>query len=265
MNNKEIDLNKKIEDLSNTWEKLCVNQAIISIAIQYKKSQEIVEQKEENENISLSYGIKLINKKVLENLNKYHEVAEELNELLTRYKDNLLDLSEYYDNHIVANYVKILEEELKQCKMYKEIYYLQEDAKIASEKADNSDDEIREKIYNIEDEINKSETRVRKLKPTIKKRIQAKEEVVVKAIESEEQEIRKESIRGPRIINKATRFFMGRINPYKAIHKNVFSNLKNRIEKYENSEEKKATSRINDKYTEEKIIQTINKITKNKD
>ena len=71
MDNKEIDENKKIEDLSNAWQKLCVNQAIISVAIQYKKSQEIINQKEENENSSLSYGIQLINKKVLENLDKY--------------------------------------------------------------------------------------------------------------------------------------------------------------------------------------------------
>ena len=52
----------------------------------------IQNQKEENENSSLSYGIQLINKKVLENLDKYREVGEELNDLLKNYKDFLLIL-----------------------------------------------------------------------------------------------------------------------------------------------------------------------------
>ena len=262
MDNKEIDENKKIEDLSNAWQKLCVNQAIISVAIQYKKSQEIINQKEENENSSLSYGIQLINKKVLENLDKYREVGEELNDLLKNYKDDLTEIGEYHDTQIALGYVKVMEEEIKQCKLYKKIYYLKQEEKVAIEKADNSDDEIKEKICNIEDEINKSELRVRRIKPTIRKRVQDKETDVFRALESEEQEVSKEPIKGPRVFNKATRFFMGRINPYKTIKKNVFNNLRNRIEKYENSEERKNIKRVNEKYKEENIIETIAETTK---
>lgn len=262
MDDKEIKVNNKIEELSSAWEKLCINQAIISVAIQYKKSQEIINQKEENESTSLSYGIKLVNKKVFENLDKYQEIEQELKNLLDSYKSDLIEISEYHDTQIAAGFVKVLEEEIKQCRMYKEIYYLQQEEISAIEKADNSDDEIREKICNIEDELNKSELKIRRLKPTLRKRAKEKEEELFRALEAEEQEIRKDPIKGPRIFNKATRFFMGKINPYKTIQKNVFNNLKNRIDKYENSEERKNVKKANAKYKEASIIKTINEITK---
>ena len=149
MDKKEIKENKKIENLSGAWKKLCVNQAIISIAIQFKKSQEIVVQKVENENSSLSYGIKLINKKVFEKLDKYKEVEDEFTGLLNRYRMALVEISEHHDTQIALAYTKVLEEELKQCDMYKKTVYLQAEEQVAIGKADNSDDEIRERICNI--------------------------------------------------------------------------------------------------------------------
>ena len=262
MDNKETKIESKIEELSNAWERLSINQAIISVAIQYKKSQEIISQKQESESASLSYGIKSINKKVFENMTKYQEVERELKSLLDRYSSDLLEISEYHDTQIASAYVKVLEEEIKQCRKNKEIFYLEKEEQVAIEKADNSDDEIREKIYNIEDELNKSELKIRRLKPTIRKRIIDKETELFKALESEEQEIKKDPIKGPRIFNKATKFFMGKINPYKMIQKNVFNNLRNRIDKYENSEDRKNIKKANEKYKEENIIQTINKVSK---
>ena len=50
MENKEIIENQKLANLSKQFEKLAKDQAIISAAIQYKKSQEIIDQKLKNEN-----------------------------------------------------------------------------------------------------------------------------------------------------------------------------------------------------------------------
>lgn len=262
MDIKEVKENRKMEELSNAWQKLCKDQAIISAAVQYKKSQEIIVQKTENELTSLSYGIKLINKKVFENLNKYHEVEDEMNTLIEKYKNNLVEFGEYYDTQIASGYIKVLEEEIKQCKMYKQIYLLHEEEKTAIEKVDNSDDDIREKICNIEDEVSKSELKIRRLKPSIRKKVLEKETEMYKLLESKQQEIQKTTVKGPRIINKATRFFFGKINPYKMIQRNVFSNLKNRLDIYENSEERKNASKVNDKYKEGSILETIDEITK---
>ena len=261
----EVNEKQKIEELSSAWEKLCRDQAIISAAVQYKKSQEIINEKTENESSSLSYGIMLVNKKVLDNLEKYKDVENEMNTLLENYKKNLIECSEYHDTHIAMGYVKVLVEEIKQCRLYKQIYYLQEDEKIAIEKVDNSDDIIREKICNIEDEISSSELKIRRLKPSIRKKILDKENEMFKVMESEHQEIQKDTIKGPRIFNRATRFFLGKINPYKMIQKNVFNNLKNRIELYENSEERNTIKKANEKYKEESIIKTIDEITKKTD
>lgn len=261
MSKNEIKENKKIEDLTNAWEKLLKDQAIISAAIQYKKSQETINQKIENENAAISYGIKAINKKVIENMTKYTEVDNELKTLLDQYKNNLDELSQYHDTQIVMGYAKIYEEELKQCRMYKEIFYLQEEETNAKKKVDNSDDEIREKICDIEDEISKSDLKIRRLRPTLRKKIITKEQELMSAMESEEKEVQKETIKGPRIFNKATKFFLGKINPTKIIQKNVFNGLKNRIEKFNEMASEKSIKKSNEKYKEENIVETINKIT----
>ena len=261
MNSEKNNENNRIDELLDVWKKHCINQAIISIAILYKKSQEIISQKEEKEISSISYGIKMINKKVIENFEKYHEIENEYNELFSTYRKCLIELSQYHDTQIASYYLKILEEEIKQYKWFNEIYKLMQEELIAKEKADNSDDEIREKICDIEDEIGKSELKIRRLRPTIRKKIQDKSDELYKAIESEAQELRKEPIKGPRIINKATKFFMGRLSPYKTIKKNVFNNLRNRIETFENSENKKTVKKANEKYLEDNIIDLITQIT----
>lgn len=258
MSENEIKENKKIEELTSAWEKLLKDQAIISAAIQYKKSQETINQKIENENAAISYGIKIINKKVIENMNKYTEVENEFTSLIEQYKNNLYGLCQYHDTQIVMEYTKIFEEELKQCRMYKEIFYLQEEENSAKKKLDNSDDEIREKICNIEDEISKSKLKVRRIRPTLRKKILTKEQELISAMESEEKEIQKETIKGPRIFNKATKFFLGKINPTKLIQKNVFNGLKNRIDKFNETEN--TVKKANEKYKEENILETINKI-----
>lgn len=258
MSENEIKENKKIEELTSAWKKLLKDQAIISAAIQYKKSQETINQKIENENAAISYGIKIINKKVIENMNKYTEVENEFTSLIEQYKNNLYGLCQYHDTQIVMGYTKIFEEELNQCRMYKEIFYLQEEENSAKKKLDNSDDEIREKICNIEDEISKSELKVRRIRPTLRKKILTKEQELISAMESEEKEIQKETIKGPRIFNKATKFFLGKINPTKLIQKNVFNGLKNRIDKFNETEN--TVKKANEKYKEENILETINKI-----
>ena len=54
---------------------------------------------------------------------------------------------------------------------------------------------------------------------------------------------------------------MGRLSPYKTIKKNVFNNLRNRIETFENSENKKTVKKANEKYLEDNIIDLITQIT----
>lgn len=248
-----------IEELISKMKKVAKNYAIASSATQYKKSQELILKKVSNENAAISYGISLINKKVIENLEKYSDIEKELNELIQKYKNNLEELAKYYDAQIASSYIKMYEEELKQINLQREIYYLVQDEKKARTKADNSDDEIREKICNLEDEVSKIETKIRRMKPNIKKKIMEKEEQINKAIESKDSSIQKDKIKGPKVFAKAAKFFIGKIKPYKLIEKNVFSNLKNRLEIYENEE--KQSKKVNEKYLEENIIQTINEIT----
>ena len=123
MENKEIIENQKLANLSKQFEKLAKDQAIISAAIQYKKSQEIIDQKLKNENAAISYGIKRINKKVIENLNKYEEVEKEYQEIIEKYKSDLEELAKYHDTQIALGYAKILEEELKQKDIYIQLYH----------------------------------------------------------------------------------------------------------------------------------------------
>lgn len=251
--------NESIETIIANMKKIAKDYLIVSSAIQYKKSQEIILKKISNENAAISYGISLINRKVIENPEKYSDIEKEIKELMKQYQNNIEELANYYDTQILLSFIKIYEEELKQINLQQEIYYLMQDEKIAKTKVDNSDDEIREKICNLEDEVSKIEIKIRRMKPNVKKKIIEKEEELAKAIETKENAIQKEKIKGPKVFSKAAKFFMGKIKPHKLIEKNVFSNLKNRLELYENEEKPK--KKINEKYLEENIIQTINEIT----
>ncbi len=258
--NKKTNNDNKIEMLEKNWLDLSYQSAIISSAIQYKKSQEAIAHKAENEENSLIYGINSINKKVLENKKKYSNIDEEYNVIMSHYNKNLEELADYHDSLIVHGYSKILEEEKKQMNMYKNIYSLLEEEKEAKKKLDNSDDEIREEICELEDKISDSELKVRRLRPTVKKKIIEKEDRIGKAMEAKEQEIQVKSIRGPRLFANAKRVFMGKINPQKMIEKNVFSKLKNRINEYDQNDKKKVR-KANSKYTQENIIDTLKSIT----
>lgn len=252
---------KKFDELADTWKELSYSAAVISAAIEYSKSKEIIEKKVENQNVAITYGINSINKKVLENIQKYNNVENEFKDLMNRFEENLIKLTNYHDSNIVQGYIKVVEEEKKQIEMYKEIYQLLKEEDVAREKADNSDDEIREKICDIEDELAKSELKVRRLKPTIKKKSEEKIKSVEVAMETEEQEIQRE-IKGPRAFSKATKFFFGKINPYKMIQKNVFFNVRNRIERFEQGKNIKKT---NEKYLSDNIIKTLNDVSNNID
>lgn len=252
---------KEFDDLLDKWKELSYSAALISAAIEYSKSKESIAKKVENENVAITYGINSINKKVLENPQKYNNVENEFKELMERFEDNLVKLTNYHDSNIVQGYIKIVEEEKKQMEMYKQVYQLLKEEDVAREKADNSDDEIREKICDIEDELAKSELKVRRLKPTIKKKGEEKEKSVGVAMETEAQELQRD-IKGPRAFSKATKFFFGKINPYKMIQKNVFSNVQSRIEKYE---QEKNVKRINEKYLSDNLIKTINEAINNED
>ena len=110
----------------------------------------------------------------------------------------------------------------------------------------------------MEEEIAKSEQKIRRTKTTIKKRILQKEDELTSLFETREKGIQKESIKGPKIFNKATRFFLGKLNPTKQIQRNVFNNLKKRIDEYEKN---KIEIKIKDEYAEENIAKTLEKIT----
>lgn len=250
---------KKFDETINRWKELSYNHTIISSAIQYKKSKEMISKKVDNENIAITYGINTINKKVLENPQKYTHIENEFKEIMNRYEQNLIELANYHDSTIAQGYIKILEEEKNQIEMYTKIYNLIKEENDAKRKVDNSDDEIREEICNIEDELSKSELKLRRLKPTIRKKVEEKERDIMSAMESIHQEIQRE-VKGPKVFTKATKFFLGKFSPHKMIEKNVFSNVKNRIEKYEN-EKKINPKKINSKYLEEEITETIKQLT----
>ena len=62
---------KEFDDLLDKWKELSYSAALISAAIEYSKSKESIAKKVENENVAITYGINSINKKVLENPQKY--------------------------------------------------------------------------------------------------------------------------------------------------------------------------------------------------
>ena len=258
---KDTKNDNKIEMLEKNWLDLSYQSAIISSAIQYKKSQEAIAHKAENEENSMKFGINSINKKVLENKKKYAIIDEEYNKIMDHYNVNLEELANYHDSMIIHGYTKILAEEKKQMEMYKHIFYLLKEEKEAKKKLDNSDDEIREEICNLEDKITDSEVKIRRLRPTVRKKIAEKEEQIGKAMEAKEQEIQIKTVKGPRVFANAKKIFLGKISPQKMIEKNVFSKVRTRINEYDETDKKKVR-RPNEKYIPDNIIETLQDITK---
>ena len=235
--------------------------AIVSSVYQFKRTEEKVEDKTSNEENVLIYGINEINSKVLTNTKKYESITGEKDSLLEEYKNLLSKKGGNYDGIILHGHMKLFDEELNQIKMFKEIYELKKEESLARSKADNSDDEIAEIIYDKEEEISKSESKIRRIKNTINAKIKEKDLSMQNAMESEEKSIQKE-VKGPRIFSGAKKFFLGRINPKKMIEKDVFSGFRNRIEEYKESEISKI--RQNEKYTESNLLKLATDIENKK-
>ena len=207
------------------------------------------------------YGINDINSKVLENKKKFEDIEESKNEILGKYKDALSDIGTNYDNIITMGYIKLLEEDLVQLEKYREIYKLKGKEIKAKAKLDNSDDEVAEVIYEKEDEISKSEAKARRLKTTVNAKIKEKQKELMDAMESEEKEIQTK-IKGPRFLKGAKKFFFGKINPRKMIENNVFSEIRQRIEKFDEEELKKL--KRSKKYNEENLIESVEMLIEEK-
>lgn len=253
--NRENLLNDKINKLMKKMLELLKVNSISLSALQIKNTESIIHEKLQNESNSIEYGINSINKNVLKNEKKYSNIFSDKENILEDYKALLYSASKYYDNAIFNEIIKILKEELQQLEQNKKLMILKDKESIAKEKADNSDDEIAEEIYSLEEDISKSETKVRRTKTLLNNKIKEKERALYLAIESKDKEIQRE-IKGPKVIKNATRFFMGKLNPAKMIEKNVFSGVKKRIEEFRVESEDIRTKKI--KYSEENIISTIN-------
>ena len=258
---KKSEINERNENLLLEWKELSKKQAIAYAVLQYRKSQELINQKFEKEEQSIICGIKSINKKVIEHINKYEEIKKELEEIKKRYIQNLADLAEFYDTQIVGSYIKILEEELKQKERYEKIYFLKQEETKAKKKVDNSDDEVREEICLIEDEINKGEAKVRRNRTLNKKKIQEKEVAILEAMEKSGTMVKKPDISGPKIFDKASKFFWGKINPTKIIKNNLLKDINMRLDEFDNQKDCIVIKSINQKYKKENIFATIEKIT----
>lgn len=87
------DKEKKFIELKDNIKKILQDKTKVSSAIQYNKSREIILRKISNENAAITYGISLINKKVIENLEKYSEVENELKDLMEKYEKYLIELA----------------------------------------------------------------------------------------------------------------------------------------------------------------------------
>ncbi len=263
MENEKSNNNNEFNSLIAKYEELSKTVSIIYSAIQYKRSENIIISKVENEKNAITFGINSVNRKVLENIKKYNQIENRLNEIMERYESNLRQLAELCDADIISNHLKILEEEKKNISLMKQIDELILEENKAKSKVDNSDDEIREKICNLQDEITKNETKISRIKMNVKRKAEEKELTIGKAMESKDQQLQR-NIKGPRVFSKATRFFLGRINPCKTIEKNVFSEIINRIECYENEEKKKIKEK-DKKYLKADIVNTINEIMNTKE
>ncbi len=254
---KEEQMDQKFNKLLKKMLDLLKVNAISVSALQLKNTEAIISEKLENEKNAIEYGMNSINKNVLKNQKKYSNILEKESDLLDRYKKLITDVAKYYDNNILMENIKILNEELFQLEQNKKLTVLKEKEAKAREKLDNSDDVIAEEAYDVEEEISKSQVKVKRLKTSLKNKIKEKETALFSAVETKEKELQKE-IKGPRVIKNATRFFMGKINPYKMIEKNVFKSLENRLNEYE--EEIKSILKKKIKYSDENIVSTINEL-----
>lgn len=247
---KDKEFNKLIKDMLS----LSKVSAIISSAYQYKITENTVESKTSNEENVIIYGINDINPKVMNNKKKFETINQSKNDLLENYKTSLEKLGKNYDNIITMGYIKLLDEELEQLEKYIDIYNLKKQENKAKEKLDNSDDQIAEEIYKIEDELEKSESRTRRIKTTINAKIKEKKELLMNAMESSEKQMQT-AIKGTHIFKGAKKFFIGKLNPQKAIEKNVFSTIRERIEKFNN--EDLVTMKKSTKYTKANLIASV--------
>lgn len=261
IDNVRKEKNKKFDKLVNEALLISKLSAIISSAYQYKNTQNIIESKTFNTENVIVYGINNINSKVLTNTKKFEDINNSKNELIEKYKLSLESLGTNYDNILTMEYIKLLEDELEQIEKSTEIYKLREEEISAKAKADNSDDEIAEEIYKKEDELAKSEAKSRRLKTTINAKIKEKHNSLINAMESEEKEIQTK-IKGPQIFRGAKKFFFGKINPRKMIENNVFSDIRERIEKFNN--EDLADLKKSKKYNKENLIMSIDEILEEK-
>jgi len=72
--NKEENFIKLLNDIKKTLK----DQTKVSATMQYSKSREMILNKISNENAAITYGISLINKKVIENLEKYDIICRQI-------------------------------------------------------------------------------------------------------------------------------------------------------------------------------------------
>lgn len=247
---KDKEFNKLINDMLS----LSKVSAIISSAYQYKTTEDTIASKTSNEENVIIFGINDINPKVMNNKKKFEIINQSKNDLLENYKDSLEKLGKNYDNIITMGYIKLLDEELEQIEKYTDIYKLRKKENRAKAKLDNSDDEIAEEIYKIEDELSKSESRARRIKTTINAKIKEKQNLLINAMESPEKQMQT-TIKGTHIFKGAKKFFFGKLNPQKAIEKNVFSTIRERIEKFNN--EDLAAMKKSTKYTKDNLIDSV--------
>ena len=248
---KSKNKDQKFESMINDMVSLSKLYAIISSVYQYKRTEEKIADKTSNQENVLIYGINEINSKVLKNQKKYESITNEKDNLLEEYKSLISKKASNMDGTILHGYMKLFDEELNQIEMFKEIYELKKEESLAKAKLDNSDDEIAEKIYEIEENLNRSESKIRRLRTTINAKIREKDAAVQNAMESKEKDLQKE-VKGPRIFKGARKFFLGKMNPKKMIEKDVFSGFRNRIEEYKEDEISKV--RQNGKYVESNLM-----------
>ena len=130
MKNQKDNNYNEFNNLIEKYEELSKTISIIYSALQYRKSEILVNSKVENEKNALTFGINSINKKVLDNLKKYTQIENRLNEIMDRYRVDLEELANYYDADIIYNHLKTLEEEMKNVSIMKQIYALIEEENI---------------------------------------------------------------------------------------------------------------------------------------
>ena len=245
---------QQFSDLLNYMNKLSKLNAIISSAYQYKSTENTVINKTSNQENAIIYGINSVNSKILTNRKKYENINESKDEILNNYKESLEKLGRSYDNNITMEYIRLLEEEVEQVNLYRKIYQLKIKESIAKGKADNSDDDIAEDIYNLEDVLSKSESKTRRIKTSVNSKIKEKNSVLMDAMEFPEKDLQTK-IKGPQIFKNAKKFFFSKINPQKVVENSVFSNIRERIEEFK-VELKKIKK--NNKFSEENLIQNVN-------